>query len=131
MNLKLLFLAFGLILFVGAAYATSIAASNVRAVGGSGQVAVPTGVVQVTGISLYNGATLTTTGAFNNVHLSLTSSVGGTYKVYIAIYVGGVLQNSLLAGTVTLSPSGTLTSSTFAMITPATSLVEVDVTVTT
>ncbi|MDG6899972.1 MAG: hypothetical protein JRN13_05960 [Nitrososphaerota archaeon] len=121
------FVILGSLMLATSVYASSINVTFVSSISGSGAVAVPSNVVQVTGVTLLNGGASTTTGAFDQVQLDLQASLSGTYSVYVSIYVNGAFQSTQLVSGVALNPTGTATTNTFTAITPGSSPVEVEV----
>jgi hypothetical protein len=118
----------GLVFFASSAYAASVGMSGVSAAGGTGQVALPTNVVQVEKIMFYHSGSLTTNGQFNQLKLSLTASTSGTYTIYTTVLVNGAFAVSTTNTGVSLSSTATVvTTSTFTTQTQLGNTVEVDV----
>lgn len=117
----------GLTLFASSAYAGAISMTGVKSVGGTGINALPTNVVQVTGITYLVSGVASTNGQFNQLTLTLTASAAGTYTVYATVYVNGVLISSQTLSNVALSSTAaSFNTGTFATQTSAGKTVEVD-----
>lgn len=92
-----------LVLFISSAYASAVNISSVSSIGGSGLISVPRNVVQVLSITFLSQGTPTQSGTFNGLSLTLTSTIPGTYTIYVTIYVNGAFVTSQTIPNVSLS----------------------------
>jgi hypothetical protein len=112
MNGKFAFFVLSVVLFTGAAYATSLNLSAANAVGGSPSVQIPNSLVGVTAYSLLDATGTCTTGSpsattsFDCVAVTLTATSTVTYNVYVTIQVGGTTYTQTFASQ-TISVTGT------------------------
>lgn len=101
------FLIAALIVFalMGALLSSNLMISNVSSVGGTGILSVGRGIIVVSGIELYDGATAAS-AFFDRVWVTMyvqDSSLAGSYEVCVEVYNDGAIY--VMIGTVSISTS--------------------------